>query len=84
MMSRVVGLKALTYTRCRMFSLPRISPYYCMPPCVPPVLPLFPCITPCPCVYRLFGHPLFLDRGTVLRTGENRGKGIGVITLFTH
>jgi hypothetical protein len=32
----------------------------------------------------LVALPLFLDRGTVLRTGENRGKEIGVITLFTH
>jgi hypothetical protein len=28
--------------------------------------------------------PMFLDRGTVLRTGENRSKEIGVITLFTQ
>jgi hypothetical protein len=32
----------------------------------------------------LVALPLFLDRGTVLRTGENRGKGIGVITSFTQ
>ena len=32
----------------------------------------------------LVALPLFLDKGTVLRMGENRGKGIGVITLFTQ
>jgi hypothetical protein len=32
----------------------------------------------------LVALPLFLDRGTVLRTGGNRGKEIGVIALFTQ
>ena len=64
-----------------------------MPPCIPSVLPLFLCTTLCPCVYPLFWlrYPCFWTgvqysgRGKIgVRTGENRGKEIGVITLFTH
>jgi hypothetical protein len=86
-MSRVVGLKAPTYTCCGIPSLSRIPPlllYASLYSSCTPLIPLYNTLSLCLPPIVLVTVPLFLDRGTVLRTGENRGKEIGVITLFTQ